>query len=61
MSDLLNRVSKQQLHFLALMIVVTLENFTLRTLWSVTSWSIWMSASCAPLPHYLKMSWTKRV
>jgi len=61
MSNLLNHVSKQQLHFMALIIVVTLENFTLRTLWSVIFWSIWTSASCASLPHYLKMSWTKRV
>jgi hypothetical protein len=31
MTDLLNHVSKQQLHFMVLIIVKTLENFTLRT------------------------------
>jgi len=31
MTDLPNRVSKQQLHFMAIIIFITLENFTLRT------------------------------
>jgi hypothetical protein len=30
MPDLPNRVSKQQLHFMAIIIFITLENFTLR-------------------------------
>jgi len=32
MTDLPNRVSKQQPHFMVLIIVITLENFTFRTL-----------------------------
>jgi hypothetical protein len=31
MTDLTNHVSKQQFHFMALITVITLENFTLRT------------------------------
>jgi len=39
-SDLLNCISKQKLHIMALIIVITLEKFTHRTFWTVTSWSI---------------------
>ena len=31
MPELQNRVSKQELHFMAIIIFITLENFTLRT------------------------------
>jgi hypothetical protein len=31
MTDLPNRVPKQQLHFMVLITVITMENFTLRT------------------------------
>ena len=31
MTDLPNRVYKQQLHFVAIIVFITLENFTLRT------------------------------
>jgi hypothetical protein len=36
MTDLSNRVSKQQLHFMALIIVITLKTVTLKTFWNVT-------------------------
>jgi len=60
MADLLNCVFKQQLHFMVLILLKTLEKFhtTFRT---ATPQSIQMSASCASLPRYSKMSWTKRV
>jgi hypothetical protein len=38
-SDLPNRLSKQQLHFMALIFVTTLKIVTLRTLWTWRSWN----------------------
>jgi hypothetical protein len=37
MADLPTHASKQQLHFMALIIVRTLENFTITTFWTATS------------------------
>jgi len=51
MTDLPNRVSKQQIHFIAIIIVIPLENFSLRT---VTVNSRSTSVSCTYLPHYLQ-------
>lgn len=54
MTDSPKCVSKQQLHFMALLIAITLETVKLTTFWTVISWSIRASASCASLHHDLK-------
>ena len=56
MTDVPNHVSKQHPPLMAIIIVISLEHFTLRTFWTVTPQNIRMFASCMPLPHYLKMT-----
>jgi hypothetical protein len=51
-------VSKQQLHFMVLFIVIALKIVKL-TFWTVISWRIRTSACCTSLPNYLKIQLNK--